>query len=106
MGSLVSTPSSCCDMSAKCIGSPIPKAIGGGVKGQNLDFFGLDLDRSKFYILLCAFDRISKFGPVDPKFADLWGWVGPKGVYFSHMEKFYSAPSWVKLVFLLLLYML
>ena len=56
----------------------------GGVKGQDLDFFGLDLDRSKCYILLCAFDRISKFGPVDPQFVDLWGWVGPwRGVFLA-----------------------
>ena len=42
----------------------------------------MDINRSKFYVLSCAFDGISKFGPVDPEFADLWGWVGSLRGYF------------------------
>ena len=45
-------------------------------------FSGLDINCSKFYVLSCAFDGISKFGPVDPEFADLWGWVGSLRGYF------------------------
>ena len=45
-------------------------------------FSGLAINRSKFYVLSCAFDGISKFGPVDPDFADLWGWVGSLRGYF------------------------
>ena len=57
------------------------KAIGGS-KFKIRIFSGLDINRSKFYVLSCAFDGISKFGPVDPEFADLWGWVGSlRGVF-------------------------
>ena len=42
----------------------------------------MDIFCSKFYVLSLAFDGISKFGPVDPEFADLWGWVGSLRGYF------------------------
>ena len=45
-------------------------------------FSGLDINRSKFSVLSCAFDGISKFGSIDPEFADLSGWVGPRGGHF------------------------
>ena len=52
-------------------------------------FSGLDINRSKFNVLSCAFDGISKFGSTDPEFADLLGRVGsPGGVIFDHLEKF------------------
>ena len=54
------------------------------VKILVLCYFG-----SKFSVLSPPFYRISKFGPVDPNFADLSGWVGPlRGVIFGHLEKF------------------
>ena len=60
------------------------KAIGGGSKVRIRIFSGLDICHSKFYVLSHAFDGISKFGPVDPEFADLWGWVGsPRGVFLA-----------------------
>jgi len=55
---------------------------GGGSKVKIRIFSGLAINRSKFYVLSCAFDGISKFGPVDPYFADLWGWVGSLRGYF------------------------
>ena len=58
------------------------KAIGGGSKVRIRIFSGLDIFCSKFYVLSRAFDGISKFGPVDPEFADLWGWVGSLRGYF------------------------
>ena len=53
---------------------PCIKGRGGGVRVEK-NFFS-DFD-SKFSVLSPTFYRISKFGPVDPKFADLSGWVGP-----------------------------
>ena len=52
------------------------KGVGGGVLVEK-NFID-DFD-SKFSVLSPAFYRISKFGPVGPKFADLSGWVGPPG---------------------------
>ena len=45
----------------------------GGVKGQNPDFSGLDINRSKFNVLSCAFNRNSRYGVVFLKMADIAG---------------------------------
>ena len=52
------------------------KAIGGGVRPQNLIFSGTDIERSKFHVLSCAFNRNSKYRVVFLKMADMWGKVG------------------------------
>ena len=49
----------------------------GGSRVKIRIFSDLDINRSNFCVLSCAFDGISKFGSVDPEFADLSGWVGP-----------------------------
>ena len=60
------------------------EAIEGGSKLKIRIFSSLDINRSKFDVLSCAFDGISKFGLVDPEFADLWGWVGSlRGVFLA-----------------------
>ena len=43
---------------------------------------------SKFYVLLSAFDRISKFCPVFSKMARIWGMVGSWELIFQLLEKF------------------
>ena len=62
----------------------------------------MDINRSKFYVLSCAFDGISKFGPVDPDFADLWGWVGSLRGYFwpfGEIQCPKSQKKWEKMYF-------
>ena len=51
--------------------------MGGGSKVKIRIFSGLDINRSIFSVFSSAFNRISKFGSVDPEFANLLGWVGP-----------------------------
>ena len=72
--------------------TPGLKAIGGGSRVKIRIFSGLDINRSNFCVLSCAFDGISKFGSVDPEFADLSGWVGPLrgsflGIWRNSMTK-------------------
>ena len=64
----------------------------GGSRVKIRIFSGLDINRSKFSVLSCAFNKISKVGSVDPEFADLSGWVGPPrgsflGIWRNSMTK-------------------
>ena len=64
----------------------------GGSRVKIRIFSGLDINRSKFSVLSCAFNGISKFGSVDPVYADLFGWVGPLrgsflGIWRNSMTK-------------------
>ena len=64
------------------------KAIGGGVRPQNLIFSGTDIERSKFHVLSCAFNRNSKYRDVYLKTADMWGQVGCKGKFQVKSREF------------------
>ena len=78
------------------------KAIGGGSRVKIRIFSGLDTNRSKFCLLSCAFDGISKFGSVDPEFADLSGWVGsPRGSFLGIRRNSTSEESkkWEEMYF-------
>ena len=63
------------------------KAIGGGSRVKIRIFSGFDINCSKFYVLSCAFDGISKFRPVFSKMAGIWGVVGSGELIFQLLEK-------------------